>query len=159
MAANLWCVFWPVISDFTSEIKKKRLKNWVDKHLHAEILETTFSFRKFRAVPCRFRVPLMSVNHVVSNRSQERLSLFTCPPALMSSFKHSFLSVFLDFRHEITEKGLKWKKGLKTAQKSISTSFRVHAAPESWSKHTTNLLKNACYNRFQTCFKLVPNWF
>ena len=40
--------------------------------LNAEILETTFSFRKFRAVPCRFRVPLMSFNHVVSNRSQER---------------------------------------------------------------------------------------
>ena len=38
----------------------------------AEIQETTFSFRKFWAVPCRFRVPLMSFNHVVSNRSQER---------------------------------------------------------------------------------------
>ena len=41
-------------------------------YIHPEILETTFSFRKFRAVPCRFRVPLMSFNHFVSNRFRKR---------------------------------------------------------------------------------------
>ena len=42
---------------------------WCSK---AEILETTFSFRKFRAVPWRFRVPVMSGNHFVTKRFQKR---------------------------------------------------------------------------------------
>ena len=68
------------------------------RHIKAEILETTFSFRKFRAVPCHFRVPLMSVNHVVSNRSQEGtgneksfpLSLPAAPPKLQIPIKNQF---------------------------------------------------------------------
>ena len=31
----------------------------------------------------------------------------------------------------------KWSKRLKKAEKSVSTSFRVCAAPKSWSKYTT----------------------
>ena len=38
----------------------------------AEILETTFAFPKFRAVPWRFRVPILLVNHFVLKRSQKR---------------------------------------------------------------------------------------
>ena len=51
------------------EYHQKSMSNICSK---AEILETTFSFRKFRPVPCRFRVPLMSFYHVVWNRSQNR---------------------------------------------------------------------------------------
>ena len=29
------------------------------------------------------------------------------------------------------------QKSLKTAEKKVSTSFQVRAAPESWSKYTT----------------------
>ena len=40
-----------------------------------------------------------------------------------------------------SQKVLKWtnynKKGRKTAEKNVSTSFRVLQAPESWSKYTT----------------------
>ena len=41
-------------------------------YLQAEILETTFSFPKFRAVPWRFRVPLLSGNQFVSKCFQKR---------------------------------------------------------------------------------------
>ena len=62
-----------------------------------------------------------------------------CPPESWSKyfFVH-FQTFFVDFRREISEKGLKWKKNWKRLKKSISTSFRVHAALESWSKYTTN---------------------
>ena len=32
------------------------------------------------------------------------------------------------------------KKGWKTAEKNVSNSFWVHAAPKSWSKYTTSVL-------------------
>ena len=48
-----------------------------------------------------------------------------------------FLRFFVDFRCEITEKGLKSTKRLKTAEISSLTSFWVCAAPKSWSKYTT----------------------
>ena len=35
------------------------------------------------------------------------------------------------------------KKGRKTAEKNVSTSFRVLQAPESWSKYTTYLTVKA----------------
>ena len=41
----------------------------------AEIPETTFSFPKFRAVPWRFLVPLLSGNRFVSKRFQKRILL------------------------------------------------------------------------------------
>ena len=60
------------------------------------------------------------------------------------------MTVFVDFSCEITEKGLKLKKRLKTAEKSTLTSFRVRAAPTSWSKDTTNVY---CF------FSLISLWF
>ena len=67
---------------------------------------------------------------------------FACRPALRSrQFYIFFRSFFVDFSREITKKGLKStkknKKGRKTAEKNVSTSFRVLQAPESWSKYTT----------------------
>ena len=49
----------------------------------------------------------------------------------------SFSDFFVDFRREITEKGLKLTKRLKTAEKSSLTSFLVRLAPKSWLKYTT----------------------
>ena len=40
--------------------------------LETEILETTFSFRNFRAILWCFRVPVMSGNHFVTKRFQKR---------------------------------------------------------------------------------------
>ena len=57
--------------------------------------------------------------------------------------KTCFLFVFRCFFLISNVKSLKKvedeQKSLKTAEKSSSTSFRVDAAPESWSKYTTNL--------------------
>ena len=69
---------------------------------------------------------------------------FACRPALRSrQFYVFFRSFFVDFSREITKKGLKStkknKKGRKTAEKNVSTSFRVLQAPESWSKYTTHV--------------------
>ena len=45
------------------------------------------------------------------------------------------------------------KKRLKTAQKSISTSFRVWATPKSWSKHTTTFLSQFEIYKQKTIYK------
>ena len=43
------------------------------------------------------------------------------------------------------EKALKWtKKVEKRLKKKVSTSFRVRAAPESWSKYTTPVCVSVC---------------
>ena len=67
---------------------------------------------------------------------------FACWPALRSRQNHIFLvhfqTFFVNFSRETTEKALKWKKGWKTAEKNVSTSYWVRAAPKSWSKYTTN---------------------
>ena len=53
---------------------------------------------------------------------------------------------------------------LKTAEKSIFTSFQVRAAPENWSKYTTLNIYNSilsleihhlyeCFNRDRACLK------
>ena len=51
----------------------------------------------------------------------------------LSRFQHIF-SWFQTWNHW---KRFKINKKLKTAQKSISTSFQVRAAPKSWLKYTT----------------------
>ena len=50
----------------------------------------------------------------------------------------SIQTFFSDFMAEINKKRLKKTKKLKTAEKSILTSFWVRAAPKSWLKYTTN---------------------
>ena len=47
-----------------------------------------------------------------------------------------FFRRFLLISAVITEKGLNEQKRLKTAEKSVSNSFQVCAAPESQSKYT-----------------------
>ena len=44
------------------------------------------------------------------------------------------------------------KKGWKTAEKKVSTSFWVRAAPKSWSKYTTHLLR---YSWLETRLEVV----
>ena len=52
-----------------------------------------------------------------------------------------FSNYFVDFRREISEKGLKWTKKFEHgSKKSILTSFQVHAAPESCSNYTTGVV-------------------
>ena len=46
---------------------------------------------------------------------------------------------FLDFRRKLTEKCLNRLKKVETAEKSVSTSFWVCTAPESWLKYTATL--------------------
>ena len=49
----------------------------------------------------------------------------------------SWSNYFVDFRREITEKGLKCAEKVENGSKISLTSFWVHAAPKSWSKYTT----------------------
>ena len=51
--------------------------------------------------------------------------------------RNIFQTFFVDFSHEINEKTLKWTK-IVIKRNNFLTSFWVHAAPESWSKYTTN---------------------
>ena len=98
---------------------------WI-ANIQPEILETTFSFHKFWAVPCRFRVPLMSVNHVVLNRSfrnrdgtgneksfplslhphpyiiNPQILFHYCVKSLLSSVQFQFKSIFIVFQHFLT---------------------------------------------------------
>ena len=66
---------------------------------------------------------------------------FASRPALRSRQNHVFLFIFRCFLLISAVKSLKkvWneQKRLKMAEKSISTSFWVPAAPKSWSKYTT----------------------
>ena len=66
---------------------------------------------------------------------------FACRPALKSRQKQVFLFIFRHFSVISAVKSLKkvWneQKRLKTAEKSVSTSFWVRTAPKSWSKYTT----------------------
>ena len=105
---------------------------------------------------------------------------FACQPALRSrqymqkNVFCSFSNVFSRFqtwnhwkRWKINKQGWKW---MKTAVKSGSTSFWVRAAPESWSKHTTDFSLNtgnwnAIWLKIQgltkkvTCLRgLKPSW-
>ena len=47
---------------------------------------------------------------------------------------------FVDFRREITEKGLKRTNKVENGKKNSSTSFWVRAAPKGWLKYTTDTL-------------------
>ena len=50
-----------------------------------------------------------------------------------------FHTFFSDFSCEITKKGLKRRKKLKTAEKSVLTSFRVHAANDPYARVITHV--------------------
>ena len=69
---------------------------------------------------------------------QTLFSSFNCSKKRHSFFVH-FKTFFLDFRCEITEKGLKWTKKVENGPKKVFwPALGVLAAPESWSKYTTN---------------------
>ena len=65
----------------------------------------------------------------------------------------------LDFRREINEKGLKLTKELKTAEKSVSTSFRVHTSgrntqhPPRYSK----MLADSSISQDQISSRISPS--
>ena len=68
---------------------------------------------------------------------------FACRPAFRSGLKHSFSKVFSWFQTKIHYKTfIKKKNGWKQLNKSVWTSFQVRAAPESWSKNTTQVQYN-----------------
>ena len=55
-----------------------------------------------------------------------------------TSFKEYLQTLFfLVFGQKITKKCLKSTKKVENSQKSIPTTFPLHAASESWSKYTT----------------------
>ena len=58
-----------------------------------------------------------------------------CKKKNFGHFQHFFF--FLNVKSP--KKVLNEQKKLKTAQKSVSTSFWVRAAPVSWSKYTTDI--------------------
>ena len=62
---------------------------------------------------------------------------FACQPALKSRQKWINTVFLLIFRRFFLISGVKSLKKVENGWKSVSTSFRVRAAPKSWSKHTT----------------------
>ena len=90
-------------------------------------------------VPCKTALKI-NVKKIIS-RYPLRESTSFCMSTSFEEYikmqkKHYFVR-FLDFRREITEKGLKWTKKVEYNFKNVLTSFRVRA-PKSWSKYTTN---------------------
>ena len=61
----------------------------------------------------------------------------------------AIIQQLFDFRQKFIEKYLKRRKRLKTAEKSILTSFWVCAVPETWSKYTTAVWRHT----YQKCWK------
>ena len=104
------CISTSFFSDFTAEINKKRLK----------MNKKTCFFG--------FCLLLKAGRHAKSGRLPEGVPwncLFSADFLLISAVNH-----WKSFKMN--------KKSLKTAEKNVSTSFWVYAAPKSWSKYTTN---------------------
>ena len=102
---------------------------------------------------CLSRPFMLSRGHLLCiSTSIQKLVETLC---FYTMFFHGLFKLFIQFFHQTFKianaqiKVTQMEKRLKTAEKSVSTSFQVSAAPKSWSKYTTVI--------FPTSYKTHPN--
>ena len=120
-------------------------QNWITKQMHLLFYHVLCILTNFRLL----HIPESWLKYffwAIFNLFWSRPA-FACLPALKSSLKCCFFKGFFLISDEKSLKKV-WneQKRLKTAQKSILTSFRVRAAPKSWSKYTTIMSQKKHFN-------------